>query len=133
MRFIFGAMAQKRHSRTLAQRLQKTKGEFLAVVLDSRIALINGVAFVHLLSIPTTELTPTDQAGLKGSQQLFARPDVRHPDIKPGCAHSTTPKPRHQDSQSVLAGFDWGKYRFRLNHSSHFKTPLRTMMALIRG
>src|SRR5262245_16681250 len=66
--------------------------------------------------IVPTEFAPADQPGLEISQEPFAWTEVGHPHIIARGGHAATAKSGHQDSQSVLARFDLGKYRFRLNH-----------------
>ena len=110
MRFIFGAMAQQRYGGALAQSLQKPEREFLAVIFDGWVASIDRVGFAQFFQVTTTELAPADQARLEFSQQLFARAEVRHPDMISRGGHAATTKPGYQDAQPVLARLHSGEY-----------------------
>ena len=109
MRFLFRAMAQQRHGRPFAQRLQKPEREFLAVIFDGCVASIHRVAFAQFFQVTTTELTPADRPRLEFSQQPFARAEVRHPDMISRRGHAPASKPGDQDAQPVFVRFNGGE------------------------
>jgi len=86
------------------------------VIFDGWVASVYRVGFAQFFQVTTTELAPADQAGLEFSQQLFARAEVRHPDMISRRGHAATTKPGYQDAQAVLARFNGGEYRLGLDH-----------------
>src|SRR5689334_18776400 len=116
MGLIFVAMAQQSYGRALRQGLQKPKGEFLAVVFDRSVALVDRVALDELLAVTLAELTPANRPGLKLSQEFFTRPEVRHPNIILRTGQPAPAESRHQDTQSVLARFNPRKNRLCFYH-----------------
>jgi hypothetical protein len=81
MGFVLGAMAQQRYGLVLGKMLQEAQGEFLAVVLNSFIALIDRSAFAQFLAIPIAELRPGDFSGNEFIPELLAWSQVGHPDM----------------------------------------------------
>ena len=78
------------------------------MIFDGRVASINRAGFAQLFQVTPTELAPADLARLEFPQQLFARAEIRHPDMISGRGHTATTKPGHQDAQPVLARLNSG-------------------------
>jgi hypothetical protein len=78
---IFITMAHQSHIPGPAELLQETQRKLLAVVLDEAIVLIDPSNLPKLLSIPTAELAPGNEALMGVFQQGFARRKIWHPNV----------------------------------------------------
>src|SRR5262245_1588321 len=100
------AMAKQRHVLSSAQLLEQAQREFLAVVLDAPIALIDAAALRELLAIAAAEFAPRDRARPEIVQQRLARREIRHPHIVPARRQAASAETRRQDAQAVLASLN---------------------------
>ena len=105
MPLIFRAMTKQREGLLLRQVLKQTQGEFLSVVFDSLVPRIDSAAFHKLLEVQPAVLTPGYLAGEDSIAQLFARPEVRHPDIESVRRQPAASSSRGKNPEAV-AGLD---------------------------
>lgn len=106
LKLIFGAMTHHRHWSSGGQLVQQAKRELLAVILDRLIPLVDRSAFEQLVAIPFAEPRPSDFPGLNTAQQLFARTEIRHPDVIKSVRKATSSKAAHQDPEPVTLPVD---------------------------
>jgi hypothetical protein len=116
MRFVLGAMAQQRHGLFLGKMLQEAQGKFLAVVLNSFIALIDRSAFAQFLAIPIVELRPADFSGNKFIPELFTWSQVGHPDIVTILWDAPAQAARRENAKAVVAPLDVGMNGLGFEH-----------------
>ena len=83
MLFVLGAVTEQRDRLLLGKVLEQSQGKFLPMILDPLVARVHAAGFQKFLQITAAVLAPRYLAGQDGIAQLFARAEVRHPDIEP--------------------------------------------------
>src|SRR5262245_3331616 len=100
------AMAKQCHLLSSAQLLEQAQREFLAVVLDAPVALVDAAALRELLAIAAAELAPRDRARPEIVQQRLARGEIRHPHVVSARRQTAPAEARRQDAQAVPASLN---------------------------
>ena len=106
MPLIFRAMTKQRDGLLLRQMLKQPQGELLSVVFDSLVSRIYAAGFLQFFQVASGVFRPRNFAGEDCIAQLFARPEIRHPDIESIRGQTATSSSRDENPKSV-ARLDW--------------------------
>jgi hypothetical protein len=117
-RFVFRAMAEQGDGLLLSQMLEQSQGELLPVILDSFVANIYSADFTELLQITTAVLRPRYPAGEDSVAQVFARPEIGHPDVET-VGWQAAPSPSSGQNSEAVFRFERAVNRFGFEHD-HF-------------
>ncbi len=114
-RFVFCTVAHEGDRATLGEHLKEPQGEFLTVVLDRAISMVDAAALEQLGPVAAREIGPGESAGLDLAQQCLAWPEIGHPDVIKVFGQTAPPQPRGKDTQAVFRFFG-GMDRFGAQH-----------------
>lgn len=115
MPLFFRAMTKQGDGLLLGQVLEQPQCKLLTVILDSFVTGIDTARLEQLLCITAAVFRPRNPASEDGIPQLFARTQVRHPDIEPIRRQTPSAPSGGEDSEPVFC-LDWAMNRLRFDH-----------------
>ena len=106
MHFVFCTVTEESDRPALREMLQQPQSKLLAVILNALVSFVDRTRLAQLFQVTTAIFRPSDLSGKNRVAQLFARPEIRHPDIVSILRHTASPPARHQEAQAILLSFD---------------------------